>query len=144
MVSLGHNVLNNTMHYFINPFHVGNGIFHVNEINIMATDALAPAIARSSAAITLTMWNGDVFIFFENAYSTKCHFSVTRNYKFTLVMYRFTFPKKNTGNSKYFQSDQEWYKMQINKQYVFSKQSRTTKVVSHMITKQKVIWLLLM
>ena len=32
-------------------------------VDIMAADALAPGVARSSAAMILTMYNGDILIF---------------------------------------------------------------------------------
>ena len=38
-----------------NYFGAENGIFHSNPVNSMATDALAPYVARSSVAMVLTV-----------------------------------------------------------------------------------------
>ena len=39
---------------YINPFSADVRIFQENYVNTMATDALAPLVARSSAAMALT------------------------------------------------------------------------------------------
>ena len=41
------------------------GIFWENEVNTMAADALVPHVAEPSAAMSLTMWNGDELVFLE-------------------------------------------------------------------------------
>ena len=47
----------------VNPHHAGTELSWYNEANTMAADALAPCVARSSAAMILTMWIGHVLVF---------------------------------------------------------------------------------
>ena len=46
-----------------NPCGAGTGMFWDNYINTMAVDALAPCVARSSAAMGLTMQDRRVLVF---------------------------------------------------------------------------------
>ena len=40
-----------------NPSRVGTGLFRFNTVNIMAADALAPSVAKTSAPMIFIMWN---------------------------------------------------------------------------------------
>ena len=46
-----------------NPSGAEMGILQLNLVNIMAADALAPCVARSSAAMILIVCNVDILVF---------------------------------------------------------------------------------
>ena len=52
----------------LNPADAQNRLLCVNKVNTMATDTLPPYIARSSAAIVLTMWDKQVLVFHEEGF----------------------------------------------------------------------------
>ena len=45
---------------------IGNRKLCINWVNIMNADALVPGVARSSAAMVMTIWNGNVLVIFES------------------------------------------------------------------------------
>ena len=47
-------------------------IFPANQASTMAVDALAPCIARSSAAMILAVCNVDILIFFGSEFKKTC------------------------------------------------------------------------
>ena len=49
----------------INPQRVG---IWFNLVNVMAADALVPCVTRTSAAMTLTIWNKQVLVFQEKGF----------------------------------------------------------------------------
>ena len=53
---------------FINPSGAKTGIIHENLVNTIAADALAPCVARSSAAMLLIMWDHQVLVFDEQEF----------------------------------------------------------------------------
>ena len=48
-------LLTDVGHSPLNPYHAGTELIQFNIVNTMVVDALAPYIARSSAAMILTM-----------------------------------------------------------------------------------------
>ena len=52
----------------IDLFGVEIGIFHENYVNNMATDALAPGVAMTSAAMVMTMHDKEVLVFHEGGF----------------------------------------------------------------------------
>ena len=70
MKSLGYNQLMKDLGYFshihgrLDPSGAEDGIFQENKVNSVA-DALAPCVARSSAAMVLTVQDNDILIFHE-------------------------------------------------------------------------------
>ena len=51
-----------------NPFDAAARIVQQNKVNIMAAEALAPCVARTSAAMVLNMQNKQVFAFYEERF----------------------------------------------------------------------------
>ena len=54
-------------------------IFQVNEVSTIAVDALAPCVARTSAAMVLIIQDKWILIFHGESISTTCTISVLRN-----------------------------------------------------------------
>ena len=54
------------------PVFVVNGLLQANQINIMAADDLAPGVARSSAAMALTIWNVAARLHWKSISTTSC------------------------------------------------------------------------
>ena len=62
----------------INPTGADPGICRENEVNAMADDALATCVARTSAAMVLTMKDSRVFVFFEEWFPIPAHLGIEK------------------------------------------------------------------
>ena len=68
-----------------------SGIFRENWVNPMAADALAPCVARTSAAMALTMHDKEPFVFYdEYFFLSSCAISVLGNNRQCEYVYLFS------------------------------------------------------